>query len=308
MSSTVIIPDELIRNNAHARGAEGLRWLDRLPELVAEFGRRWSITVEPPFPSLSFNYAAPAVRADGTRAVLKLNFPGDREFISEAEALRAFGGRGMARLLEVVLDEGAMLLERLEPGKELHTLRNERREVSIAAATMKQLWRPPPPDHSFPTVAGWGKAFARHRAEHGGTSGPLPRAIFERGETLYHELDASAPERVLLHGDLHHGNILSAQREEWLAIDPKGIVGDPVSETWPFLNNLWEDLYAISEPGRILAARVALLAEELGVDRERVRLWGIAGCVLSAVWSAENNGTGWGGAIARAELLAGMNG
>ena len=300
------LPPALIENNAQARGPQGLDWLERLPEIIARFTQRWSLTVQSPFEDLSFNYAARVVRADGTRAVLKLSPPFDREALAEIEAVRAFGGSGMVRLLESDPAEGAMLLERLEPGRPLHTLRDDRVEMRIAAHVMKELWRPAPSNYGWTSVADWGNAFQRHRSEHGGAAGPLPRAIFERGEHLYEELNASTTRRVLLHGDLHQGNILSASRQPWLAIDPKGVVGDPVFETGPLLLNLWEDLYPVSDPSAILARRVAWLADDLGTEPARVRLWGIARLVLSAVWSAENNGTGWTGAIELAEILDAM--
>jgi streptomycin 6-kinase len=300
------LPAALVQNNAQARGPEGLAWLDRLPRIIATFVERWDLTVEAPFGDLSYNYVAPAIRADGTRAVLKLSPPFDRESISEGEALQAFGGHGMVHLLESDLQASAMLLERLEPGKPLHTLRDDQAEMGIAAGIMQQLWRSVPEEYPFLTLAHWGAAFRRHRAEHGGTTGPLPAAIFERGERLYHELNASATQRILLHGDLHQSNILSAARQPWLAIDPKGIVGDPAFETVPLLRNMLANLYPVSDPAHILSRRIEWLANDLGLERERVRLWGIAGMVLSAVWSAENNGTDWKQAIELAEILDAM--
>lgn len=297
------LPAALIENNLQARGAAGMTWLERLPEQIAAFARRWALVVDAPFGDLSYNYAAPVVRSDGSRAVLKLSPVCDPESAFELQALLAFDGQGMARLLELDADEGAMLLERLEPGRPLHTLRDDRTEMAIAAGIMRQLWRPAPSTSRFPSASDWGKAFDRHRAEHGGTAGPLPAAIFERGERLYRELDASTTRPLLLHGDFHQGNILSAARQPWLAIDPKGIVGDPAFEIGPLLLNLWEDLYPISDPEDILRNRVRWLADDLGLERERVRLWGIARLVLSAVWSAENGGTGWGRAIELAEML-----
>ena len=74
---------------------------------------------------------------------------------------------------------------------------------------------------------------------------------------------------VVLHGDLHHFNILAAERQPWLAIDPKGVVGEPVYETGALLRNPWPDLLSLPDPGRILARRVDQLAEELGFDRAR---------------------------------------
>jgi streptomycin 6-kinase len=302
------LPAALVDNNAQARGSKGLEWLDRLPEIISMFAERWSLTVQSPFGDLSFNYAAPVVRTDGTRAVLKLSPPFDPESLTEIEATRAFGGRGLVRLLEWDLQEGAMLLERLEPGQPLHGLQDDRAEMRIAAHVMKQLWRPAPTDTTWLSMADWGKAFERHRAQHGGTAGPPPATIFERGERLYQELDASTTRRVLLHGDLHQGNILSAARQPWLAIDPKGIVGDPAYETGPLLLNLWDELYPVTDPAAVLARRVAWLAYDLDLDPERVRQWGIARLVLSAVWSAENDGTGWTRAIELAEILDALGG
>jgi streptomycin 6-kinase len=110
---------------------------------------------------------------------------------------------------------------------------------------------------------------------------------------------------VLLHGDLHHYNVLSAARTPWLAIDPHGLVGDPAFETGAYFGNPF-GLMARPDPARIIARRVQIFTERLGLDRERVIGWGFAYQMLSAVWSAENHGTGWGGAVAVAEVLASM--
>ncbi len=111
-------------------------------------------------------------------------------------------------------------------------------------------------------------------------------------------------EPVLLHGDLHHDNILAAEREPWLAIDPKGIVGEPAYEVGALLRNPLPGLLARPEPGRVLARRIEQLAAELGFDRARIRGWALAQAVLSAWWSYEDHGDGWRETIACAELLA----
>ena len=97
--------------------------------------------------------------------------------------------------------------------------------------------------------------------------GPLPAAIVDPGEALYHELDASAERRVLPHGDLHHDNILAAQRQTWLAIGPKGVGVDPAFDVGPLLLNRWEDLYRTADPVGTLGARIDRLSAELGFPR-----------------------------------------
>jgi streptomycin 6-kinase len=124
---------------------------------------------------------------------------------------------------------------------------------------------------------------------------------------LFTDLLASSQEPILLHGDLHHGNILSAERERWLALDPKGIVGEAAYEVGALLRNPMPQLLKDLHPGRILARRVDQLAEELGFDRERLLSWGIAQAVLSAWWSYEDHGHGWEPAIACAEHMTALS-
>jgi streptomycin 6-kinase len=301
---TIAIPDSLIRNRIDLHGDAGRQWAAALPGLIAGCADRWSLTLHPPFPRLSYNYAAPVTRADGTPAVLKVCYR-DKEFYTEEAALRIYNGRGASRLLESDLDQGALLLERLEPGAPLSSLADDEQATSIAAAVMRELWRPAPAEHRFPTTADWFKGFARTRAQFGGGTGPLPRRLFEHGEALFADLLASQAEAVVLHGDLHHGNILAAQRQPWLAIDPKGIVGEPAYEVGALLPNP-SRLQSEPLPAPILARRVDQLADELRFDRARVRGWGVAQAVLSACWSVEDHGRGWEWAIRCAELLAAL--
>ena len=280
----------------------GAEWLSRLAETIAECERRWSLRVLPPYASLSYNYVAPAVRADDTEAVLKLGVP-HCELKMEMEALRLFDGHGIAKLLEVDFDLGAMVLERLQPGALLSSLTNDEQATSVAAQVMRQIWRPLPPEHSFPAVSKWAAELQKLRDRFGGATGPLPASLVEKAETLFSELIGTMGEPVLLHGDLHHYNILSAVREPWLAIDPKGVVGEAEYEVGALLRNR---LLSRPKPERLLARRVDQLAEELRFDRERILGWGLAQAVLAAWWSFEDSGRVGDEAIRCAELLAGF--
>jgi streptomycin 6-kinase len=296
------IPDNFARAMAEVHGAEGVAWVGRLPALVAECKRRWSITVGPPFEPLSYNYVALAERADGTRAVLKVGFPCG-ELMSEIEALRLCDGRGAVRLLEFDREPAALLLERLEPGTPLASVADDEEATAIAVQVMRQFWRTVPPEHPFRSLADWTAGLRRLRARFGGGTGPFPAARVEEAEALFAELLGSMAEPVLLHGDLHHENILAARRHPWLVIDPKGIVGEPAYETSTFLLNRVPDG---PEAGRVLARRMDQLAEALEVDRGRIHGWAVAQAVLSAWWSFEDHGHGWEREIATADLLASL--
>ena len=283
-------------------GPGGARWLEHLPGILRRCSEMWSLTIGAPF-RLSYNYVARATRADGSPAVLKVCAP-NPEVITEIAALQLLDGDGACRLLEHSIDLHAMLLERVEPGESLArlALEDDERATDIAIDLFPRIWKTPPQDHSFPTVATWAQGIDRHRSRFGGGSGPLPAELFEEGAACFEWLLATASEDRLLHGDLHHDNILSATRERWLVIDPKGVVGDPGYELGAFLYNPIPGLLQMDDPGQVLARRIDQLSDGLGMERARIRAWGLAQAVLSACWSVDDD-QDWRHAMAVSEIL-----
>lgn len=296
------IPDAFARFMLQLNGDEGSVWLERLPTILTTCEQRWHLTLGSPFPNLSYHYVIPGVRDDGTPIVVKAQSPNtERE---ELEALRLFDGHGTAKLLAYDVDNEVMLLERLRPGTSLRKMEDDAKAISIASNVMKQLWRPAPSVHPFATVEKWGLGFKRLRYHYGGDNGPFPKALLEEAETLYAELSASMATPMLLHGDLHQDNILSSERGGWLAIDPKGLIGEPAYETGAMLRNFLPELLEMPDPKRILARRIDQFSEELGFDRARIRGWGLSQAVLSAWWGVEDSDQLGVGALTCARLLS----
>ncbi len=266
-------------------GAEGSAWLDRLPDLVDGYARRWSLeSLEAPFEQ-SYNYVL-AARRRGEPVVLKLGVPRD-EIRTEMAALQLRDGDGAVRVLEADPENGALLLERLLPGEPLAALAlaDDAAATAIGAACLARWRRPVPRHHAFPTVADWGRGFERIRKRFDGGTGPLPAGLTARADSLFAELLASSGPPVVLHGDLHHFNILSATREPWLVIDPKGVVGEAEYEVGALLRNPSPEIAA--DPA-VAQRRVAQLGDLLGFDRQRIRDWAFAQAILSAWWAVED--------------------
>jgi streptomycin 6-kinase len=110
-------------------------------------------------------------------------------------------------------------------------------------------------------------------------------------------------ELVLLHGDLHQDNILSAGREPWLAVDPKGVIGEPVFEIGALLRNFLPDILSIPDPKLLMTRRIDQLSAELGFDRDRIHDWAFSQAVLSVLWSVEDTGKFENGGLYFVELL-----
>lgn len=304
--SQFTIPDYFAHFTADYWGEEGAAWVRDLPALLAEVAARWRLQPLPPFAGLTYNYVAPVTCADGSPAVLKAGLPRE-ELETEIETLRLYDGSGLAQLLEADPSRGVFLIERALPGEPLTRVDDDDAATAIGAEMMREVTRPVPPGATYPTVAGWLEAFARVRAMYGGGAGPIPTATLARAEGLARDLLASAPESRLLHGDLHHDNIVSAQRQPWLVIDPKGITGDPGFEVGAFLCNPYGRMETWPNPARMMARRVDILAERLGLPRGRVVAWGYVQATLSAAWHVEDENDGrWGPALARAEVMGAL--
>lgn len=283
------LPEDFLHFMREVYGTEAANaWFQRLPSLLEEYAERWQLTLLPPFENLSFHYVAPAIRVDGTPVILKTSEFSD-EFEHGLAALRIFNGRGIARLLEYDEKKKVMVLERLQPGTMLESLVPEQdaRATSILAGVMRQLWRPVQGGHTFPTVEQLGQDLMRLRTSYAGGYGPFPPRLVDEAMDLFATLSASAEVSMLLHGDLHHYNILQAQ-DTWLAIDPKGVVGDPGYEVGASFFNPLPRILEVSNLEQMLVRRVAQLSEELGMERARIRGWGLAQCVRNA-WSMVAN-------------------
>lgn len=277
----------LVEKLIGVHGNAGREWVAAFPALLRRFRETWNVVeLGPPFPYVGYAWVGPGRLADGLEVVLKLAPPG-MESTAEIAALKLYDGRGAARLLASDSDAVALLLERLHPGETLATtVGDDTTATGIAAGLAGRLSRPLPADHPFPTIERWGEAFERAAASNPNGPPGVPPELFHPARRIYFDLCRSATAPVLLHGDLHHWNILSATREPWLAIDPKGLTGELAFEAGAYLRNRTDG--AADLPAQ-LRRRAQQFAEALALDSERVLGWGFALSVLSILWSFEDN-------------------
>ena len=304
------IPDTLREAmNNPARSVENREWLTRLPETLAACAARYDLVIHPPmteeYAVMSFNYITPATRSDGVEVVVKLCYD-HRSFLTERDGLRLCSTKGSIALLDDDEDLGALLLERAIPGVPLSEQSDDEENTRIAAGVMRKFWRPAPRQHQLRTVEdGTIDGMKRHRNRHDGGTGPLPADLFEQAERKFEELIETAPVRMVLHGDMHHYNILSAEREAWLSIDPKGMEGDPGYDLGSYMGNCLVDRSDAAALAHQLSRRIDIFSEELGMPRERVAAWCWAHTVLVATW-CEQAGDDWRGAVENASAIKGL--
>jgi len=243
-------------------------WLDMLPEVVGSLMKRWALSPDLPLEGeqATCSFVSPVRTENGTPAVLKLGMP-HMEARDEVEGLRFWNGDGTVQLLDADDALGAMLLERCQPGTVLRSL-PEPDQDSVIATLLRRLWRKPPAAHPFRSLSTMTRHWSEEtlaQAEHWPDAG-----LVREGLVLFKELPLSAKEQVLLATDLHAGNVLRAEREPWLVIDPKPFVGDPAYDATQHLLNCFGRLR--SDPARTIQS----FSDLLHVDANRVRLWTFA--------------------------------
>ena len=277
---SIRLPSNLV-SAATSEGGPRRTWLANLPTLVRALSQNWAIEVGEPYePGGETAWVAPVRTAAGSELVLKVLWR-HVEAIHEADALREWDGDGAVRLhaAEEHDDSAAMLIERCVPGTTLAS-RPELEQDAVIAALLSRLWRNPKPGHRFRPLQvmcdAWADEFEARPTTH---ATPVEPGLAREGIALFRTLPSSAPRDTLLCTDLHSGNVLAADREPWLVIDPKPYVGDP---TYDLVQHLLDRRQRLHADPRRFALRMAELAD---LDGERLLLWLFARCVQeSPVW------------------------
>lgn len=198
--------------------------------------------------------------------MLKLGMP-HMEGRDEIAGLRFWNGDPTVHLLEADDELGAMLMERCEPGTVLRMLPEPEQDV-IIASLLRRLWRMPAAPYPFRQLS---FMLAQWRDETLADKNEWPDdGLVREGLRLFSELPRTARVEALLATDLHAGNVLRAQREPWLVIDPKPFIGDVAYDATQHLLNC--DARLRSNPD----GTIQRLADLLELDYERVRLWTFA--------------------------------
>jgi streptomycin 6-kinase len=274
-----VIPAELARAAAR-EGRED--WLAELPALVARIAGQWRIAVGRPFlPGGATAWVAPARDDAGKDLVLKVCWR-HPEADHEADGLRAWDGAGAVRVHQAseLAEATVLVLERCRPGTPLRALPADEHDLVIAGL-LRRLWMTPPPGLGFRPLSDlcdyWASRYEeRSAADRSCLGAPLAR----EGIRLLRELPRTGGDALLLHTDLHAGNVLAAEREPWLAIDPKPYVGDPAYDVTQHIFN------GVFVEGTEVGALASRMAHLLDLDLSRILAWLFARAVeASPYWT-----------------------
>ncbi|GGX31948.1 aminoglycoside phosphotransferase family protein [Streptomyces chartreusis] len=285
----VEVPHSLASSYARAFGDEGRAWIAGLPALAADVLDRWDLRRDGAPGSGEASLVLPVLRRDGTRAVLKFQMPRE-ETTAALVGLRTWDGGGMVRLLDHDPESASMLLERLDATRALTSIEDDDVAMGILAELQSRLVRVPAP----PGLRGLGDIATEmlEQVPRAVTilTDPADRRLLLDWASAVAEL-AGEPGDRMLHWDLHYDNVLAAEREPWLAIDPEPLAGDPGFDLWPALNSGWDEPAAKGDTLRVVRRRFDLLTSVLDLDRARATGWTLGRLLQNALWDVEDGET-----------------
>lgn len=264
---------------------DGAAWLGALPGLVAEVAARWSLTLGDPFTDGFASLACPAQAAGWPPAVLKLQYP-HPECRTEADALRTWGGAGAVQLFAHDRERHALLVERCRPGTPLTSLADAGpadAALDVLADLLPRSWVALPAQHPFDDLATVAAGWLDHLPAAWDAAGrPFDRRLVDAALGLGADLIATTggdTDRVLANQDLHAGNVLAAEREPWLTIDPKPVAGERAFGLAPVVR-----AFELGATAAEVHHRLDRLSAELDVDRERAAAWSV---VQAVAWGVD---------------------
>lgn len=265
----------------NAFGPTGKVWIESLEQTVETYLQKWELTSEGPVDNLSYNYVLKVTDSNRTPLILKLGVP-NFDTRNEMVTLQVYGGDGCAKLVKSDPENGVMLLERLVPGRMLSAESDEMVVLEKFIKVWKVIRRPVPDGTATPSLTRWFEGLTRYR---NAGEGPISLEHVQLAEEFFQQIMETSEGPQLLHGDLHHENILYSEQKGWMAIDPKGVAGDSYFDVISFLINQLE-----SKPDRksTLRLRVDTISEQMGLDRGRLLKAAIALGTLYACWGVED--------------------
>lgn len=266
------------QNIINLYGEKGRQWQENLPNLVTQLANTYGLSNLKPANNLSYNYVLSGFQGPQP-IILKLGFDIDG-FKREAAALMAFEGYGVVQVFSE--NTCLLLLECAVPGVSLKSYfpENDDEAINITANVINRLHQVPiPSPHPFPHVQDWLAVLDSDLK--------IPAQTLQKARELRDQLLKTAASDVLLHGDLHHDNILQ-NGNDWVVIDPKGVIGESAYEVAAFIRNPMPELLTHDDAPNIIHNRVTRFAELLELPSQRIIDWCFVQAVLAWAWALED--------------------
>lgn len=264
-------------------GDAGKDWIKKLPALIAQLSEQWHFELIHPMDNLSYNFVGSVkMQSNNNTAILKMAFENSR-LNTEVEWLKC-----MSHCVPAVYEHNeklsAFLMEHIIPGlslkSQMKTLKDDQATIIICKAILDLQTQ----QHS--------NTHFKHLSELAKSLTVLDKIydkkLLDHAKSLFHDLTIDRSQDIILHGDLHHENIISSGND-WKVIDPHGYRGDPAAEVGAMIRNPWDCFPTEHSLSKTIQRRLDIMSAQLPFDPQKIKAWAFCMTVLSAAWTVENH-------------------
>ncbi|MCJ8008447.1 aminoglycoside phosphotransferase family protein [Lederbergia wuyishanensis] len=206
---------------------------------ITVYPEQWSLTSLQFIPSYSANIVFTCISEKFGNAVLKIGKSNSREISTEFNTLNEYKGRRFCRVFNAEIENGVILEEWIKPGNPLRDEDSLDKRLSVFSSLFKDLHKTPGNTEIYPTYIEWVDKIAEYMSKRQDCKELY--LYMKKAQDICHSLSSIHSQKMLLHGDFHHDNILLNTDGEYKIIDPKGVVGDPIFDVPRFILNEFGD-------------------------------------------------------------------
>lgn len=253
---------------------------------IRRFSDKWGLNSFQLIPSYSANLVVKCYSDRFGSVVLKIGNPAS--IYREYHTLNQYNGRRFCKVFDVDLESGVILEECVSPGI---SLRNEgliAKRLSVFCSLYKGLHMTPAKPEIYPTYTEWASRITEYMSKRDDC-----RELYlhmKKAKDICLSVSSSYPQKMLLHGDFHHDNILLRDHEEYIIIDPKGVIGDPVFDIPRFILNEFEDEKTPELHAKVIEI-ISSIEKSLDIPNEIIKQCLYVETAMGNCWCVEDGST-----------------
>ncbi|HEV2614659.1 MAG TPA: aminoglycoside phosphotransferase family protein [Gammaproteobacteria bacterium] len=276
-----------ISNIKDIYGDAGIAWIKNLPDQIKTLSDLWHFDLIRPMENLSYNFVGLVkLNATNNTAIVKIAFENAR-LLTEVEWLKSMS-HCVPTVYNFDTQLNAFLMEHLIPGESLKALLITIKDDAATKIICQVIIDLQSGQKTEPSLRTEFKHLSEFVKSLNILEGIYNKKLLDHAKSLFHDLTIDRKYDVILHGDLHHDNIISSG-SEWKAIDPHGYIGDPAAEVGAMIRNPWDCFPKEHALSKTIERRLAIMKENLPFDSQKIKAWAFCMTVLSAAWTVENH-------------------
>ncbi|MDF2543644.1 MAG: aminoglycoside resistance protein [Herbinix sp.] len=266
----------------------GQQYYEKIKKDLEVYSHKWKLEIVQLVDYFSVNCIFICKSDDFGNAILKIGNQ-NNEILTEYNTLKEYDGKHFCKVYASDLENGIILEELIKPGRQLRNEKSLEKRLNIFSSLYNGLHIKPKNPNIYPTYSDWVSRITKYMSNR-----PDYKELYyymKKAEDICHGINSLHAKKMLLHGDLHHDNILLQGDTQYKIIDPKGVVGDPIFDVPRFILNENDDEISTEENYKKICCIIQYLEKSLGIPSAIIKQCYFIEMTMANCWDVESNGT-----------------